>query len=223
MAALLLMTACARTIAVPLPQAGGIGPGVPSAPPVTVGSEETGLASWYGYPYHGRRTASGEVYDMNDMTAAHRTLPLGTRLMVTNLDTGQAVEVRVNDRGPFVDGRILDLSYAAARSVGADQLGVIPVRLRVLDGEVGPAPTGGASFPAARFAVQVGAFAERARAEGLRQSLARDGDAATISPVEVGGDTFFRVRLGPYADRPSAQAAARRLALHGYLVIVVEP
>jgi len=207
--ALLVLTGCARTVAV--------------APPGPAGTEETGYASWYGHPYHGRRTASGEVYDMNDMTAAHRTLPLGTRLMVTNLDTGQAVEVRVNDRGPFVDGRILDLSYAAARSVGADQLGVIPVRLRVLDGEVGPAPTGGASFPAARFAVQVGAFAERARAEGLRQSLARDGDAATISPVEVGGDTFFRVRLGPYADRPSAQAAARRLALHGYRVIVVEP
>ena len=86
--ALLLLAACARTVTV-----------TPPSPPLA-GAEETGAASWYGHPYHGRRTASGEVYDMNDLTAAHRSLPLGTRLMVTNLDTGQAVEVRVNDRGP---------------------------------------------------------------------------------------------------------------------------
>src|SRR5262247_2066854 len=113
---LLLLAACARTVAV--------------APSLPAGDTETiGYASWYGHPYHGRRTASGEVYDMNDLTAAHRTLPLGTRLLVTNLDTTQAVEVRVNDRGPFVEGRILDLSYAAARVLGADRLGLIPVRL----------------------------------------------------------------------------------------------
>ena len=101
--ALLFLTACARTVMIP-----------PPSPPIA-GAEETGAASWYGHPYHGRRTASGEVYDMNDLTAAHRSLPLGTRLMVTNLDTGQAVEVRVNDRGPLIEERILDLSYAAAR------------------------------------------------------------------------------------------------------------
>src|SRR5574337_725253 len=100
--------------------------------PARLGLEETGNASWYGNPYHGRPTASGEIYDMRDLTAAHRTLPLGTRLMVTNLDTGQAVEVRVNDRGPFVEGRVLDLSYAAASVLGAIGRGLIPVRLRVI-------------------------------------------------------------------------------------------
>ena len=112
--ALLLLAACARTVTV-----------TPPSPPLA-GAEETGAASWYGHPYHGRRTASGEVYDMNDLTAAHRSLPLGTRLMVTNLDTGQAVEVRVNDRGPLVEARILDLSYAAARVIGADRAGGDP-------------------------------------------------------------------------------------------------
>jgi peptidoglycan lytic transglycosylase len=93
---------------------------------------QRGYASWYGKPHHGRRTASGEIYDMNQLTAAHPALPMGTLLLVTNINTGRAVTVRVNDRGPFVDGRILDLSYAAARQLGAVGDGVVPVRVRVL-------------------------------------------------------------------------------------------
>ena len=103
----------------------------PSVPPAA-GTEEVGMASWYGAPHHGRRTASGEVFDMNQLTAAHRTLPFGTRLLVTNRETSQSAEVRVNDRGPFVQGRILDVSYAAARLLGAVGPGLIPVRVRVL-------------------------------------------------------------------------------------------
>ena len=103
----------------------------PSVPPAA-GMEEVGMASWYGAAHHGRRTASGEVFDMNRLTAAHRTLPFGTRLLVTNRDTSQSAEVRVNDRGPFVEGRILDVSYAAGRLLGAVGPGVIPVRVRVL-------------------------------------------------------------------------------------------
>ena len=156
----LFLAACARTVTV-----------TPLSPPIT-GAEETGAASWYGHPYHGRRTASGEIYDMNDLTAAHRSLPLGARLLVTNLDTGQAVEVRVNDRGPLIEERILDLSYAAARVIGADRVGVIPVRLRILGPGSAVSPAGPPSSPGARpageFAVQVGAFASRARAESLR-------------------------------------------------------
>ena len=212
--ALLLLAACARTVAVP-----------PPSPPIT-GAEETGLASWYGHPYHGRRTASGEVYDMNELTAAHRSLPLGTRVMVTNLDTGQVVEVRINDRGPLVQERILDLSYAAARVVGGDRAGVIPVRLRVLaPGNAYPSATPtspSAAMPTLEFAVQVGAFASRARAESLREALDREGDAATISEADVGGDAFFRVRLGPYPDRDAARAAAQRLAARGHRAVVVE-
>ena len=212
--ALFLLAACARTVTV-----------TPPSPPVA-GTEETGAASWYGHPYHGRRTASGEVYDMNDLTAAHRSLPLGTRLMVTNLDTGQAVEVRVNDRGPMVEERILDLSYAAARVIGADRAGVIPVRLKILAPGSAGALAGRASLsgarPAGEFAVQVGAFASRARAESLCDALTRDDDIPTVTEAEVGGATFFRVRLGPYPDRQTARDAAERLAGRGHRAVVVE-
>ena len=103
---------------------------VPAAP--SLGAGETGLATWYGHPYHGRRSASGEIYDMEKLTAAHRTLPFGTRVAVTNLDNGRAVEVRVNDRGPFVAGRLLDLSESAARAIGGIGAGLIHVRIRVV-------------------------------------------------------------------------------------------
>ena len=96
------------------------------------GATANGQASWYGRQHHGRHTSSGEIYDMNKLTAAHRTLPLGTRLLVTNRDNGRTVEVRVNDRGPFRRGRVLDLSYAAARQLGAIGEGVISVTFKVL-------------------------------------------------------------------------------------------
>src|SRR5262249_58511897 len=98
------------------------------------GATQLGTASWYGPGFHGNRTASGEVYDQYDLTAAHQTLPLGTRVIVTNLDNGRAVEVRINDRGPFVKGRSIDLSYAAARSLGMLGPGTVPVRIEVLGG-----------------------------------------------------------------------------------------
>ena len=103
---------------------------LPGAAPA--GGAEEGLASWYGRPYHGRPTASGEKYDMHRMTAAHRTLPFGTRVEVTRLDTGRKVVVRINDRGPFVPGRILDLSRAAAEKLEMLRDGVVRVRIRVL-------------------------------------------------------------------------------------------
>jgi rare lipoprotein A len=204
-----LTAACARTVAV--------APDRPVAP----GGVETGYASWYGHPYHGRRTASGEVYDMHQLTAAHRTIPLGTWLVVTRTDTGQSVEVRVNDRGPFVDGRIVDLSYAAARVLGADRAGVVPVALRI--GELAREPSArSGALPRAAFAIQIAAFATRARADDVRDALARHGEAATVSGVDVGGEKLFRVRLGPYADRPAACVAAERLAARGYTTIVID-
>ena len=203
--ALLGLAACAAPVAVTPPR------------PVALGSEQEGLASWYGHPYHGRRTASGEIYDMNDLTAAHPTMPLGVRVAVTNLDNGRTAEVRINDRGPFVDGRILDLSYAAARVLGADRAGVFPVRIRVvaLPGSVDtPAGTG--------FTVQVGAFASRAAAESLRDVMSKAGEPATVSDSALARDGFYRVWVGAYADRLAAQAAAQRLAARGYPVIIVE-
>jgi rare lipoprotein A len=108
-------------------------PPAASTPPAVLSPlVQTGQASWYGEPHHGQRTASGEIYDMRQFTAAHRTLPLGTRLVVTNLRNGRSVEVRVNDRGPVAAGRIIDLSYAAALELGAVSDGIFPVRLRVV-------------------------------------------------------------------------------------------
>ena len=104
----------------------------PSGPSDAAGSEERGEASWYGHPYHGRTTASGEVYDMNELTAAHRSLPFGTRVEVTNLNNGRSVVVRINDRGPFKKGRIIDLSRSAARKLDMIEAGVVPVRVVLL-------------------------------------------------------------------------------------------
>src|SRR5206468_3788707 len=109
-------------------------PGPVVVPPVsTPGAVQTGIASWYGPGFHGKRTANGEVYDQYELTAAHQTLPLGTRVMVTSLSNGRAVEVRVNDRGPFVGGRVIDLSYAAASVIGMIGPGVMPVRVEILE------------------------------------------------------------------------------------------
>ncbi len=121
----LLLAACASPRPAPPTAA-------PASHPVFVGHEETGEASWYGHPYHGRRTASGEIFDMHQMTAAHRALPFGTWVLVENSANGRSVKVRINDRGPFRSRRILDVSYAAARALGALGPGVIPVRLRVI-------------------------------------------------------------------------------------------
>ncbi len=108
----------------------------PVAPPVGSDGRQEGVASWYGPGFHGKRTANGEIYDQYELTAAHTTLPLGTRVMVTSLTNGRAVEVRVNDRGPFVGGRVIDLSYAAARVIGMIGPGTMPVRVEVIGAPV---------------------------------------------------------------------------------------
>ncbi|HEX4995819.1 MAG TPA: septal ring lytic transglycosylase RlpA family protein [Methylomirabilota bacterium] len=199
-AALALLAGCARAVMTP-----------PSVPAVA-GMEEVGMASWYGAPHHGRRTSSGEVFDMHQLTAAHRTLPFGTRLLVTNRDTSQSAEVRVNDRGPFVAGRILDVSYAAARLLGAVGPGIIPVRVRVLS--LPPRSSNGDG----PYTIQIGSFTTRARAEALRDTM----PGATIAETTVAGETVYRVRVGAYPDRTRAGAAARDLTTRGYQALVVE-
>jgi peptidoglycan lytic transglycosylase len=104
-----------------------------AAPPHTPRVIETGTASWYGKAHHGRKTASGEIFDMNELTAAHPTLPLGSRVLVTNVFNNRTVEVRINDRGPVIKNRIIDLSYAAARALGAVGDGVFPVRIAIIE------------------------------------------------------------------------------------------
>jgi len=206
-ALLFLLVACAKPPVVM----------VPPPRPVFVGYEETGEASWYGHPYHGRRTASGEVYDMSQMTAAHRTLPLGSRVVVENLLNGRAAEVRITDRGPFTGGRILDLSQAAARLLGAVEPGVIPVRLRVIG-----LPGSTVRTQSGAFSVQVAAFTSEHRAAVLKDMLDRAWADTYVQRAEVGGQTVYRVRVGTYATRREAHRVAQHLAAAGYEVIVME-
>lgn len=206
-----LFAACAS------PRGAAIAPVAP-----VVGAEQRGLASWYGHPYHGRRTASGEVYDMHRMTAAHRTLPFGTWIEVENLDNRRAVRVRVNDRGPFIDGRIVDLSRAAAVKVDGIAAGVFPARLRVV-----PPPSASTPFPPAAaeraaggYSVQVGAFAEAERASSVQRVLADAGIEASVHRVD-GERVLYRVRTPTFASHDEAHAEAERLATLGYSTIVV--
>ena len=183
----------------PLPTSSGKISVPKNAKPLLV---ETGLASWYGGPYHNRRAANGEVYDMNAPTAAHRTLPMNSIVRVTNLKTGRSTLVRINDRGPFVPGRVIDLSAAAARQVDAWREGLVKVRLEVLQAPA-PIDKGG------RWCVQFGAFQEEDAARELREKLTRRyRDAKVIhfgSPV---GDWWVRIRV-PQDDRKQATEIAR--------------
>jgi rare lipoprotein A len=190
----------------------------PLAPPsekVYRAPVQLGTASWYGPGFHGKPTSSGEIYDQNDLTAAHQTLPLGTRVAVTRLSNSRSVEVRINDRGPFVDGRIIDLSYAAARTLGLVGPGTARVRLEVV-GEESP------FLRAAAFSVQVGSFAERTNAERLKAFLQRRFDDVRIATLDVGSGRYYRVRMGHFARRADAFELARAVAALDVPAIIVE-
>ena len=163
------------------------------------GYVERGIASWYGTKFHGRRTSSGEPYDMYRMTAAHKTLPLPTYVQVTNLRNGRSVVVRVNDRGPFHENRIIDLSYAAARKLDMIATGTAPVEVRALDpGQPRPRRADIRPHPDLKFHVQVGAFHDRANAERLRRRLIRLLQVAvSIQQAWIEGRPLYRVLLGP--------------------------
>jgi len=174
------------------------------APPRAVqpGYTETGVASWYGYPYHGRPAANGEIYDMEKFTAAHRTLPFNTWVRVENLANRKTVDVRIIDRGPFVDGRIVDLSHAAARQIEMLGPGTARVRLVVIREPAAAAP--------ALFGVQVGAFAQRANADRLRtQMAARYGSAKVVA--RPGNPDLWRVLVGAESTEEGAEALAERI------------
>ena len=171
------------------------------APPV--GSTEVGLASWYGHPYHGRPAANGEIYDMEQLTAAHRTLPFDTWVRVENLGNHKNVEVRITDRGPFVDGRIIDLSHAAARALEMIGPGTARVRLEIIR-----APAQAAA--PALFAVQVGAFRERSNAERTRERMANRYGAARLV-LRQGSPTVWRVLVGSEPTEEAASALAERI------------
>jgi rare lipoprotein A len=185
------------------------------------GGSETGVASWYGYPYHGRFAASGELYNMDDLTAAHPTLPFNTLVRVVNLSNDRSVEVRITDRGPFVDGRIIDLSRAAARSIGLIEPGTAQVRLEVsgnggLAGgaETSPRPAESrlpAGLPAPpSFAVQTGAFRDRGNA-GRLSALMRSRYGSARMMLAPGDSGIWRVLAGPETTREGADALCQRI------------
>ncbi len=155
------------------------------------GYSATGNASWYGRKFHGRLTSSGEPFDMYELTAAHKTLPIPTYARVTNLDNGRATVVRINDRGPFHDNRIIDLSYAAAVKLGFAAVGTAPVRVEVL-------------APGKEFVLQAGAFSELHRADNLKAALQELTGKPTYV-VKVSGESLYRVRLGPVRGRTEAE------------------
>ena len=172
-----------------------------SAPQIRSG--ETGLASWYGHPYHGRAASNGEIYDMEKLTAAHRTLPFGTMVHVTNLANNKSVDVRIIDRGPFIDGRIIDLSHAAAQAIDLIGPGIAQVRLDIL-----ALPT----YISADnwYAVQAGAFRDKDRAERLRTTLEREYGPARLV-LRPGSPSLWRVLVGRERTQEAAGVLAQRL------------
>jgi rare lipoprotein A len=157
---------------------------------------EEGNASWYGAPFHGRKASNGETYDMYKMTAAHRTLPFNSMVRVTNLNNGKSATVRITDRGPFIDNRIIDLSLAAAREIESVGPGVVPVRIEVLSG---PDPFSG------YFTVQVGAFKDKGNADRLKERLGATYAPIFIQQVNLDEGNFYRVRVGRVSGEHEAQ------------------
>lgn len=175
---------------------------VTTTPSIDLPSEEMeGVASWYGHPYHGRRTTKGEVYNMNDLTAAHRTLPFDTLVQVHNLENGKEVQVRINDRGPFVKDRIIDLSFAAAKKIEMVGPGTSRVRLDILKQAPSIQP----------LTLQVGSFKEKANAERLKKILEPVWQPVMIQPIDDERGTFYRVFAGQFSDYDRAVQELQKL------------
>ncbi len=171
-----------------------------------------GIASWYGGEFHGRRTSSGEIYDMFDLTCAHNTLPLGTLVMVTNLENGKSVELRVNDRGPFLKERIIDVSYAAAQILGMWGKGTAPVKVEWVGSPIAELVE--------RFHLQIGSFTDEARAKDLALELKKNFDQVYVATIETQTQRYHRVRIGPFDKREAALPLAEKLIQMGYQVLL---
>jgi rare lipoprotein A len=177
---------------------------------------EQGLASWYGEPFHGQRAASGEIYDMEQLTAAHRTLPFGTTVRVRRLDSGASVVVRINDRGPDVESRIIDLSLAAARKLGLVEPGVAPVTVQVVEALEAPVASAKAVIISAKFvtfAVQVGTFRNYDNAVRTRAAMEQRYGAARIVVHHRDGD-LWSVLAGGCTSRAEAESLADDIRTH---------
>lgn len=189
--------------------------------PDAKGFRQRGIASWYGKDFHGKKTSNGEIYNMYTMTAAHKTLPLGTHVRVHNLENGKKTEVRINDRGPFVRGRVIDLSYAAAKKVGLVGPGTARVEIYALGS---PASTDGGTSRSyvqqdlytGNFTFQVGAFLNRENAERLKRELAQSFKNAHITEYDNGEQIFYRVRVGKVTTLEQAGKYEEYLIQNGF-------
>jgi rare lipoprotein A len=207
----LLFTGCATQSAPPSQTP----PLAPPPPPSAQLTSVEGVASWYGPGFHGHRTSSGAVYDQEDLTAASVLFPLGTRLLVTNLANKRDVEVTINDHGPYVKGRQIDLSRKAARVLGVIGPGTAHVRMDVL-----ATPPGGPAI-GQRYFVQVGSFADSANARRIQQRLATAYPDVQVQTASAGTNLYYRVRMGAFMNRDEAETRAARVANSGYSAVII--
>ncbi|MDH4099813.1 MAG: septal ring lytic transglycosylase RlpA family protein [Nitrospirota bacterium] len=182
--------------------------------------EETGIASWYGKAWHGRKTSTGEPYDMYAMTAAHKTLPMGTWVRVTRQDNDKETIVKINDRGPFVEGRVIDLSYKAASELGIVGKGLARVKLVALGSTEGDTLVK-QDYQHGKFYVQVGAFTVKDNADRLKEKLDERLLTASISTYDRGDAVFYRVRIGTLSTIEDAERLKKRLDIEGMKSFVV--
>ena len=200
--AVLILGACAGPQAGHAPSAGYRGPASKPGPGTI--TPNRGVASWYGPKFHGRKTANGEVYNMYDLTAAHRTLPFGTLVQVTNVSNGLQVQVRINDRGPFIKNRIIDLSYTAARKIDMIGSGTAPVQLKKIRTPTPALPN--------RYFVQTGSFTQLENAEAVLARLKKKGYRESRKVrVRLDGQTYWRVQAGVFPTLASAQKNLRAM------------
>lgn len=185
-----------------------------------VGFTQEGIASWYGKDFHGKKTSNGEIYDMHAMTAAHKTLPLGVFVKVRNRENGQETIVRVNDRGPFVKNRIIDLSYTAAKKLGVDMKGTAPVRIEALgyraNGASGEEYNAPETYDSGNYSVQVGAFQNRENAKRLAERMKKLYGYSEVKSALVNGEVYYRVQAGKYSSLHEAETAEVTFSDHGY-------
>jgi len=183
------------------------------------GFKQSGIASWYGDDFHGKKTSSGEIYDMYAESAAHKTLPLGTIVRVRNTDNNKEMEIRINDRGPFVTGRVIDLSYTCASKLGVLGPGTAPVELVAVGTTASAANSSAGSadfYYQGNFTIQVGAFSDRSNAEKLKAKLDKSYQNAHIQSYNSGREIFYRVRVTKCSNLEQAIQYEKTLASGGY-------
>jgi len=209
-----LFAACATSRPAQLPPP----PPAPIAvPQPTPTPQVVGLASWYGPGFHGHENSAGSIYHEDELTAASIAFPLGSRVMVTNLDNGRSVEVRITDRGPFKKGRKIDLSKEAARMIGMLDRGTAHVRIALISKPPGSREVGAPL----RYFVQIGSFSERQHAEQVRSELAAHYNDVRIVTLDAEHHRYYRVRMGAFANREAAEARASDSAQFGLPVVII--